>query len=361
MGIKGLSKVLLPIAKHKNIQSITKKYKSEMSETPIIAIDAYNQLYAAALAAQSVTTLTDSQGEPTLHIQTILSQIMNFHKNNFDQLWVFDYQHQDGENFHNPAKAAEVEKRSKKKSQAKEQLVGKPSDDLEDDQLSSSQNQPTSSQPPSSPPQPQPLTEEKRNMLEKQAFGISEDIIADVKFILNCLKIKYIDSPKGFEAEHIASYLSATDQIFAVWSGDLDAIPFGAKRIFRKNLRDKLIYEYDQSHLLEQIQSYITDGDTPTVDHLRKISVVLGCDFAPKTPKIAEKTVLRKFLTVELTEQQEAAMRIFQSIPDDDIATYNLNKTPMGTVDDRKKLINWLVEKKNFNRERVEKMLLSEK
>jgi hypothetical protein len=195
-------------------------------------------------------------------------------------------------------------------------------------------------------------------MLEKQAFGISSDIIDDVKFILNCLKIKYTDSPKGFEAEHIASYLSATDQIFAVWSGDLDAIPFGAKRIFRKNIRDKLIYEYEQSHLLEQIQPYITDGDTPTVDHLRKISVVLGCDFAPKTPKIAEKTVLRKFLTVELTDQQEAAMRVFQSIPDDDIATYNLGKEPMGTLEDRKKLINWLVDEKNFNRERMEKLLL---
>ena len=80
MGIKSFSKFSTPsIIKMKDL------------EGKIIAVDSSVIAYQAALGAKSISTLTDSQGNSSLHISVIMAKVLNFKQNNTGQIWVFDF------------------------------------------------------------------------------------------------------------------------------------------------------------------------------------------------------------------------------------------------------------------------------
>ncbi len=288
-----------------------------------VAIDAMTELYRSSLGMKKLSALTDKDGNSTVHINVILANIIELGRCDVKAVWVFDYDNSNSDEFHNPAKLAEIIERRRRKDEAKKKL-----DDLEEALFSDSD-------------------EEAKQ--EKRAFGVTKEMINDIKMIFNCLNIPYIEAPEGFEGEHIAAYMSSINLVDAVYSGDTDPIPFGAKILLRKNPRDKKIYEYTQEDILDQIQE-VTDEE-PSIDDIRKICSILGSDFSKRTRGVGAKTVMRKYRNLELAPDQEVAIGEFTKIP---TVEYNLNFANYMCADTTL-LMEWLVDVKSFSRDRVQK------
>ncbi len=400
MGIKNFSKAFKAVR--------TVKYKDLKGQT--IAIDVMTELYRAALGARNIATLTDAHGNPTMHINVILSIIIDLYCNGVNQIWVFDYDQDPTEDFHNPMKLGELAKRKKRKELAIEQIKSLAdlvddspmfSDDETDVAISVSKVLESDEQQEPMPEMgPVVLTEDeeeqiktmtyrqkaqfmlkktsavkkeyeqaladynfrnnKKNKiasLEKQSFRASKEMINDVKRILTYLNIKYIEAPRGFEGEAIASYLTQIGHADAVLSGDADPIAYGATTLLKRNPRDKLIYEYPQSDVLKQIAAANDEFTDPTLADLHKVAMALGTDACEKTPGIGPATVLKKLHEITLTPKQKAAMKEFSKIPEmSELITHNNDKEAF--VDSRADdLINWLVIEKSFTKSRVQTQL----
>ena len=61
------------------------KYKGKR-----VAIDASTEIYRSIYGMKSITGLTDPSGNPTLHLSTILNNIILFKKIGIKTIWVFD-------------------------------------------------------------------------------------------------------------------------------------------------------------------------------------------------------------------------------------------------------------------------------
>lgn len=338
MGIKNFSKVFTPsIIKFKDIEN--KK----------IAVDAYLLLYQSALGSSSVNLLTDPDGNPTIHINVIIGKCLNFIKNKNECCWVFDYHEKD---YVSPDKLHELNIRKKKKDSASEKLkllenditkLSKnkskkktkkykelfSSDDESEDEINDIQT--------------------KINQKEKEVFSLNDIIINDCKFILECFNIKYTTAPKGIEAESVCSKLT-NNGYDITWSCDTDSLLYGSKVLVReiKSKGKKVLQKYELYELL-------TDNNID-IDDLHKIGMILGSDHSPKTPGIGPGTVLKKYKNVELTEEQSKAVNVFSrdfNISDLKYDGYKENITKKEYVCKIDKLIEWLVIKKGFNRDKI--------
>ena len=330
MGIKGFSKTFEP-------KIITPKNLKDMN----LAIDASVLLYKAALGGPSVKTLTDGNGNPTLHIVTILAKALNFEKVGAGQIWVFDYHEK---NYSPPDKEFELLKRKEKKAAAVKKLST----------LKEKKDELFSSDDDEDPKKPD--LDKQINNIEKQCFSMTETIINDCKFILDCLDITWCTAPRGIEAEHLCAALTRgiASGCDAVFSTDADSLLYGARRLIRevKVKTKKVIQLYDLDDIL--------NGAEIDMDDLIKIGTILGTDHAPKTPGIGPKTVLKKFKTIDLTLDQEKVGAVFQKTVDFDKVKFS-NEFGVNKIcqNDEKinKLIDWLVDVKNFNRDRVKKQI----
>ena len=344
MGIKNFSKTFNPtrIVKTKDLKNMT------------LAIDAMTELYRASLGAKTVDLLTDDEGNPTLFISVLISNILEFHKNNINQIWVFDHDQDADKSFHNPDKLDELIKRKQKKQVAKEkidrlkeeQLFSDDEDDEDDEDDDISNNAKLDAKSEDKLDAKIESKQDKINSLEKQLFSVNKTIINEVKLILNCLNIKWTEAPSGFEGECVATYLNVVGIADAVYSSDTDPIAFGVKKLLRKNPKDKKIYEYTQDNIIEQIQAVVTDH-YPELYDIRRISVMLGTDVCDKTPGIGAKTVIKKYRDVKLTKKQEQAIDFFGKHPTNNLIINNTDKQPLKNIN-LDELLLWLVNIKKF-------------
>ena len=132
----------------------------------------------------------------------------------------------------------------------------------------------------------------------------------------------------------------------AVYSSDTDPVAFGAKKLLRKNPKDKKIYEYTQDNILEQIQN-INSDHYPDIYDIRKISVILGTDVCDKTAGIGSKTVIKKYRNIKLTKKQEQAIKFFEKHPNGPLIINNEDKKPFIDIN-LDELLLWLVNIKKF-------------
>jgi 5'-3' exonuclease len=367
MGVKDFSKVF----KHKRTITL-KDYKNKT-----LAIDAMTELYQASLATKSTHTLTDADGNPTIHLSIILSRVLEMAKYNIKQIWVFDHNNKNNAEFHNPAKNNELLKRKQRREKAVVKLQDIESKLMEvksKELFSDDEEEPVESKPSNKiniqteiqevpfdddtveskiVPSEQNVLESRQVALQKQIFTLGPNVINEVKLMFNYLGIHYVDAPESFEGEQIAAYLSATNQCDAVLTADSDPIPFGALVLLRRNTRDKKIYEFTQEEIFEQLKEQGIDH--PDIDDIRRICVVLGCDYNDRTPGVGPKTVLKKFQKVELTDAQKRGLVEFAKEPIDDIEVHNYNRVPLSSKDDINDFIEWLSVDKSFNKSRLEK------
>lgn len=345
MGIKGFSKIFTSSGEVK-----LKKFKNMT-----FAIDGFVMGYQSALGMRNINALTDSSGIPTLYINVIISKIINFSINKINQVWVFDYDEGEkkSENFHNPTKMFELAKRSKRKDVAKKKIK-----ELESKKIKKNEElfSDTDDEDSGEIAETNKTIDEKIQQQERAAFSMNRNIINDIKFILNCLNIAWCDAPKGYEAEEICAMLTDDEQdgfCDVVYTTDTDAIVYGAKQLVRPDPRKKKLFLYELDKMLSD--------NKITMDDLRKVAVVSGCDHCPKTQKIGPKTVLRKLNSITLTPEQKKAIKVFQQ-------TYDLSKLkwhnetdtvePFSDATKHNLLLDWLVNVKSFNKDRIKKQLL---
>lgn len=320
-----------------------------------IAVDAMFKIYQAGLGLKTVNALTDSSGNPTVHVNAIVFTVAEMRSYNITPVWVFDYLGDDTEEFHNPAKLHELMRRRKRREEVILKIDTMTIEDLK------RENAVTFDTP--ADKDVEHVAEAKQaaadnaarlNSLHKQRWRPTPEMIADIKIILNCLRIPYVESPYGYEGEAIASYLNAKGIVDGVYSGDSDPIAYGAPRLYRISTRDKLIYEYTQEDIINQVSEYVEGAD---LGDIRKIAMIMGTDMVAKTPKIGPKTVMKKFNDIDLTDAQIVGMCEFTKMDTakPEFKIHNQGAAPYN-ASDAKELIDWLVEVKSFSRDRMEKL-----
>ena len=276
-----------------------------------LGIDVSYDIYRASLGMKNIKGLTDKNGIPTILLNTLLCNIVRYKKLGVRGLiYVFDNPKP------NPRKVKEIKKRKDVRQKAEEKMS-------------------------------EETQQEKKQKLEKRTFTITDGMIEDVKKLLSFLGAAWIIAPVGYEAEHLGAELTINNIIDSFITSDSDTLLFGGKSIIRrvKNKGSKKI-SYEEYNL----DKIITDYGL-TREQLVHQGVVLGSDFAEKTKGIGPGTVLRKGLETKLTDEQLKAKEYFLTR-----CPYNDNMIRKDTID-KKELVKWLVEDKNFNEKRIEKLL----
>lgn len=342
-----------------------------------IAIDALVEIYRAMLG-MSDHKLTDSTGKPTSHINVLFSLILNLHKAQVNQIWVFDNMSaKDYEK--NKDKTKELEIRRKKRAKAQERIdILEKNLDLSDENdlenfLLEEIKEETSKEEKLKVSKEETLKE--INMLKKRVFSIKSWMATDIKFMLDKMNIPWIDAPPGYEGEHLAAYLTRHNIADAVLSSDTDTLIFGAKQLIKRDTRKstknkKKFLLYTLSELLKK---YKIDQDS-----LIKISLCLGTDFNPNGIRlIGEKTVLKKYKKIDelldelnnpniektedrknyLKEIKRAFDQFKRECPVDITQMHNYNEKVLSNQEKLSSLLDWLELEKNFNRKRLETML----
>ena len=314
-----------------------------------IAIDASVELYRCSLGTASTHTLTDRCGNPTNYISILFSNMIEYHKNNINQIWVFDHDPNMEENkeFHNPLKIQELMRRQAKKNKALE-IIKNIKKKTEEEELFSdiSDDEPDSNQ--------------SIEQQQKRCFGICDSMINNVKFMLNSFDIAWIDTPRGYEAEQICACLTK-DEIGGmadhVLSSDSDNVMFGARSFVRKNRNVKTP---KKRYTIYNLDSILTRNKITQTD-LIKIGVILGCDFSKKTAGVGPKTVFKKYTDIQLTEEQKKSVTHFsRECPDiNDLKWHNkiFENAPFQDTEKINYLLDWLEKEKNFNRTRLKNQI----
>lgn len=260
MGIKDLFQLL----EHNNY--VPRSVNVKDLKGARVGIDASFLIHMFIRAGDRINMLSSSANpeKPTLHILQIINTIHAMRTAEVKgMLFVFD--HPDS----NPLKEAENAKRKIMREKAAE-------------------------------------SEEKD--MAKGAFKLTGEIVEDCMFLLRCLGISYMVSPCGFEAEHVCAALTTKKIVDFVFTNDSDALTFGASDVLRKNMIKKKVAKYSHYSLSDVLSSLKL-----TYPEFVKVCVVLGCDFAKKTKGIGMLTVLKKYQTVVLTDEQQTAYDYFTS------------------------------------------------
>jgi len=349
MGVKDFSKTFTPF----RIVKI-KDYKDKT-----LAIDAMTEIWRAAVGAKSIKTLTDASGKPTLHINTVIANIVSNELLDIKSIWVFDYTESDSDS-HNPAKLNELanRRRARKKAQDRLDVLFDDTDDEDDvgiidaEEIKKRQDKKIANG-------------IEIHKMEKRTFVLGTEMIDDIKLVLNCLSIPFICAPKGFEGEHIAALLSNNDIVDAVYSGDTDPIPFGAKVALRRDMKDKKkIYEYRCDDIIQQMNDKIISKDDAgepvendfDIDDLRKFCSILGTDYAKRTRGVGPKTIYKKYNSIKLTPNQVISYNQYSK-------TYDVDKleipttVPFSNKENIIKLLEWLVHERSFDKDRILKSI----
>ena len=347
MGIKDFTKVP-QFEPHKEISKI-EKLKEQAPKIKGLVVDGNIEIHRASLGGPKVKTLTDANGNPTLHISVLLSNIMKYISLDIDQVWIFDFHCEDKQNDveHIPQKEKELQKRKKHKEKAKKELekLEKPKLKFrtvkDEDEVK--------------------LDEKKKSSLEKQSFQLTPSMFKDIEFILEKLGITYIEAPCGFESEQMAAMLTKREseaknildikeKTTTVLTSDSDALLFGAKYILKKKIRSTKYHLYKLKKLLKDNNLKLKD--------LQKIGLILGSDYAPKTKGVGPKTVLKKFNNIDLTDEQKEGLKQFRKkMTDKDIKKAKVYKSKR-TKKSVQELLNWLISDKLFRKERWKKLMI---
>lgn len=383
MGILNFSDVFLD--KEKNPGKTLEKFMKEKKEI-VVMIDASPIIYAALKGTSKIHTLTDKNGIPTIHISVLYSNILKYYGLGIRQIWVLDSNSK--EKFY---KKTEMNKRKQEKEKNKkkmEQLKKEKEylENLKDELFSDSDEENKDSDDKGTDKSEKILSLNKEiDKFEKRIYGMNDSHVFDLICLLNWFNIPWIEAPPGYEAEQICSMCTYDKSILGftadyVMSPDSDPIPFGARHLIKQNKRDKKYYEFNLQQILEDFKI--------TMDDLIKICVILGCDIGShgdinsklettKTKGIGPKTVLKKYKTVELSEeyQKPAFERFKKKLTDEESKYLEKNNMKYVQFDDEETLssvqkydkatslfnsnekfdefIKWIVEERSFNKDRI--------
>lgn len=281
-------------------------------EGPVrVAIDASLTIWQSSLGTVQIDTLTDKDGNPTVHLNTIFNKIIQLRQAGLEQIWVFDSPE--------PNEMKKLAYANRAKSRAAAIAANK----------------------------------------AKGGFKLTGVIIDEVKKLLSAMGCTYIQAPPGIEAEQYAARLTMgpKHQRFCqyVLSGDSDVLMFGGNLLRAKKVLSDTgkssktqYYAYDLDVILEETGM--------TRAQLIRMGVALGNDFNSRIEKCGPKTVMAavkaKPQKVFLSSEQQAVYAYYASDIKDKMKAGDASASDY----DREAVTKFLTDK-NFDAKRVEARL----
>jgi flap endonuclease-1 len=302
-----------------------------------LVVDAMNVIFQflSSIRQMDGSLLMDSKGRTTSHLVGLFSRMTRLKKMGIDLAFVFDGKKPD-------LKKKEVERRAELKKQAQvEYEIAKEREDIE-----------------------------SMKKYAKRTSVLTKEMIEESKELLEGLGFPVIQAPSEGEAQ--AAHMVKQGNFYAEVSQDYDCLLFGVPRMIqnltiseRKKSKNKLSYEKVHPVLVELKETLLQSELTQ--DQLIVMGILVGTDFniggvKGIGPKNALKLVKKYgkdfdslFKEVEWNKNFDFGWEIvFDTIKNMPVTDdYELTWKSV----DRSRIINLLVEKHEFSRERVEKTL----
>lgn len=300
-----------------------------------VGIDSYNMLYQflASIRGADGLPLADSGGNVTSHLTGLFYRTINLCELGVKPVYVFD-------GAPSKLKSETLRKRREVRTDAEKKSA-------------------------------QALKE--GSMEDAQKFGsralkLTSDMIGEAKELLRLLGIPVVEAPQEGEAQ--ASVMVSRGQLFGVVSQDFDCLLFGATHLFRnigitgkRKVAGKNFYVEVKPQHIESEKVFSQLG----IDRKKLIwlGMLVGTDFNEKFPRIGPKTALK------LVKENDSFEKIIEETKHEidfdykEIEELFLNpvsvEVPIKSLDaqspEKEKLVEFLVEKHDFSKERVESTL----
>ena len=201
-----------------------------------------------------------------------------------------------------------------------------------------------------------------------RALKLTPEMISDAKELLKYLGIPYVDAPSEGEAQ--ASVMASKGQLFGVASQDFDCLLFGANNLFRyvgvtgkRKVAGKNFYVdvKPQRVVLENVLSELKISR----EKLIWLGILIGTDFNEKFPKIGPKTALKLVQEKNSFEEIIAQVGYEPEFDYNEVVELFLRPKSVEVSDreielkevQRNKVIDFLVGKHDFSKERVSSTL----
>lgn len=287
MGVKDFTKVF------PDVETVV-KWNELRGKT--IAMDAMHELWSS-LTAISFNPLTDSKGNITGHIKILMNKVVKYTSFGITPVYVFDNP------VATPLKDEENTKRKICRDKVKQELKT----------LESMKH----------------LTEEelkRKTLLECRALTPDATMIKKFQKLLQYMGVAYFTAPPGIEGDKFCVNLQKEGYVDYILTEDKgDILAFGGSSVIYKSKKSPQTY-INIIYMKDLLKKYKID-----YNQFLDICIALGTDFAPKSPSIGPKTVLKRKLV--LSQRQLQAKEYYQSrIPSKDKThmykhhTYNAKK-----------------------------------
>jgi 5'-3' exonuclease len=275
----------------------------------IVACDINPIIYASIKAMYQGTHLTDANGVPTASLNTLLSNILMLQRFGATVIGVCD----------NPKRNIHKHIEHKKRHDAKIKSEKK----MEE------------------------TDGEEKKKHESNAWRLTDIVIKDAQMLMTLMGVDYYISPLNREAEQYAADMAKEGKVDIVMTNDSDSILFGTPCVIINNTEKstKSKSPYTAFRIDKLLEEYKLD-----MDMFQKMCISLGTDFAPKTKGVGVKTVFTTGKNKPLDPDQLKALEYIKSELKEPGVMIKGNYDKAG-------LIDWLVNDKGFNKERIIKKL----
>jgi flap endonuclease-1 len=342
MGIKGLMQLLRSEAPDSFKETDKKAYISK-----VIAIDASIQLYQFLVQIRikegsgPSKLLTDDSGLVTSHLQGFFNRTANLLENGIKPVFVFDGKPP-------KLKYSELEKRKESKSKAEKELkdATERAENAEDSDTEAT-------------------AFEDMDKAAKRNIHVTKQQTEEVKHLLRLMGLPIIEAP--CEAEAQCAELVKKGKVFAAATEDMDSLTFGTSIVLRKltmpeNHKEKVI-EIHISKVLAQLGL--------NYEEFIDFCILSGCDYCETIKGIGSKNALKlikKHKNIEsIIENLSDKYKVPKSLEDNLNTIRELFKNPnvipandielIFTGPDIDGILQFLVEEKGFNSDRVKKVI----
>jgi len=300
-----------------------------------VGIDTYNMLYQflASIRGPDGMPLSDSHGNVTSHLTGLFYRTINLVDMGVKPVFVFD------------GKPSELKSRTlKKRREARTDAEEKSSTALQEGNLADAQK------------------------FGSRALKMTPEMVIEAKEMLTHMGIPIVEAPQEGEAQ--ASVMVSKGQFFGAVSQDFDCLLFGANHLFRnigmtgkRKVAGKNFYvEVKPQHLeLEKVLGQLK------IDRRKLIwlGILVGTDFNEKFPRIGPKTALKLVQKNNSFEDIIAETKFEPEFDYKEIEDLFMNPVSVDVnpkqldahEPNKAKVMEFLVEKHDFSKDRVETTL----
>ncbi len=296
-----------------------------------LGIDSYNMLYQflASIRGPDGLPLADSHGQITSHLTGLFYRTINLVEKNVKPVYVFDGKP-------SQLKSETLKKRTAVRTDAEE----KSSQALKEGNL------------------------KEAKKMGSRALKMTREMVDEAKLLLQFMGVPIVQAEQEGEAQ--ASVMVSQGLLDGAVSQDFDCLLFGANNLYRnigfsgkRKVPGKNFYvDIKPEHIeLEKVLTQLGINRKKLI----WLGILVGTDFNEKFPRIGPKTALK---LVQQNNSFEEIIKTTEFSPEFDYKEIEeiflkpihskVNDSLEQKMPDKEKLIEFLVEKHDFSKERVE-------